>query len=153
MKTWKPILFCLSALIPSLGFAQPANLADAWKDPKFVKSFTGSFLALTEQEPKITEREAELFQELADLLAANQNEQAMNRLAQAVNSAGDPSTVSAALNYTLGNLYLQNSRYAMMQSANTRFPFKNSPTSGAPGRTLAWRAFKRACTIPPSKHS
>jgi tetratricopeptide (TPR) repeat protein len=111
MKTWKLILFCLSALIPSLGFAQPANLADAWKDPKFVESFTGSFLPLTEQEPKITEREAELFQELADLLAANQNEQAMNRLAQAVNSASDPSSVSAALNYTLGNLYLQNSRY------------------------------------------
>jgi tetratricopeptide (TPR) repeat protein len=111
MKTWKPILFCLSAILPSLGFAQPAILSDAWKDPQFVKSFTGSFLPLTEQEPKITEKESELFQELSDLLAANQNVQAMNRLAQAVNSAADPSTVSAALNYTLGNLYLQNNRF------------------------------------------
>lgn len=126
MKNWKLIPLCLAVLLPSITSGQSPILADAWKDPQFVRQFAGSFLPLTDQEPKITEAESALFGELADLLAANQNEQAMDRLAQAVNRAADPSTISAALNYTLGNLYLQNGRFreavTQYETAISKFP-------------------------------
>lgn len=126
MKTWKYSLIGLSCLLPSILFAQAVSLSEAWKDRQFVKQFTGSFLPLTDLEPKITEREGELFQELAELLAANQSEQAMMRLQEVVNRATPDSPVSAALNYTLANLYLQNNKFenavSQYQQAIKKFP-------------------------------
>lgn len=126
MKTWKTTLIGLTALIPTLLFAQAPSLTEAWKDPQFVKQFTGSFLPVTELEPKITEKEAELFQQLSDLLAANQGEQAMSLLAEEVRKAPADSPVSAALNYTLANLYLQNNRFDLAirqyRTAIEKFP-------------------------------
>lgn len=111
MKTWTISLVGLIGLLPHIVSAQERVLTDAWNNPEFVERFAGSFLPLTDQEPKITEKEAGLFQELADLLAANQSVQATEKLASFVRATQDPSSISAALNYTLGNLYLQNSRY------------------------------------------
>lgn len=111
MKIRQLTLFTLSTLVPAWGFAQLANLNEAWNDPQFVEQFAGSFLPLTDQEPKITESESELFQELGDLLATNQNQVALQRLQQTIRSAGDPPP-SAAVNYTYANLLLQSERYA-----------------------------------------
>ncbi|NDV62136.1 tetratricopeptide repeat protein [Puniceicoccales bacterium CK1056] len=126
MKNLKFSLICLLGTLPFGLSAQQMVLTEVWNDPGFVKSFAGSFLPLTDQEPKITEKEADLFKELADLLAINQSVQATEKLASAVRSAADPSTVSAALNYTLANLYLQNGRYAeasgQYQEAIRKFP-------------------------------
>jgi tetratricopeptide (TPR) repeat protein len=110
----KKIQIACAGLLSLLSFtaiAQTGTLTEAWRDPQFVKSFTGSFLPLTEQEPRITEKEAELFQELSTLLGEGRNEEAINRLAAAVRAATAAAPASAALNYTLGNLYLQNARF------------------------------------------
>jgi tetratricopeptide (TPR) repeat protein len=111
MKNWTLSLIGLIGFLPVIVSAQERVLTDAWNNPAFVERFAGSFLPLTDQEPKITEKEAGLFQELADLLAANQSVQATEKLASFVRASADPSSISAALNYTLGNLYLQNARY------------------------------------------
>ena len=126
MNNWKHILLAVSCLTPCLTFAQSAELAQAWKDPGFVNRFAGTFLPLTDQEPKITEKESELFQELTVLLGSNQNDAAINQLAQYIRSSSNPAEVSAALNYTLANLYLQAGRYkeaaTQYQAAIKKFP-------------------------------
>lgn len=120
------LILSLILVVPSLSVGQPQVLADAWRDPGFVERFTKTFLPLTQQEPQITEKEAELFQELADLLGNNQSDAALQQLEQAVRTAQDPSTISAALNYTLANLYLQKGRYEdavrEYQTAINKFP-------------------------------
>lgn len=126
MKTFKTTLLSLCALLPAFLCAQPRILADAWSDPEFVDRFTGSFLPLSETEPKISEAEAELFQELSELLANNQTQAAIARLAEEIRTAAEPDEVSAALHYTLANLYLQNSQFAeavrQYRTAIEKFP-------------------------------
>lgn len=105
-----PLLALL--LTPLLAHPQPRVLEDAWSDRDFVERFTGTFLPLTEQEPKISEEEAELFQELATVLEANDYAQAITRLERRIANAPAEEPVSAALDYTLANLYLQQGRFA-----------------------------------------
>jgi tetratricopeptide (TPR) repeat protein len=127
MKYWKHILIGASCLSFSFTFAQPAELADAWKDPGFVERFTGTFLPLTDQEPSINEKESELFQMLSELLATNQTGAAINQLTQYIRNAPIQEEVSAALNYTLANLHLQagNFQEAMKQYEASIAKFEN----------------------------
>ncbi len=108
MKNWISISLTVACLLPSLLHAQKIDLSDAWADPQFVKQFAGSFLPLTNQEPTITEAEAELFNELGEMLANDQIQASIQRLKEAL--AKEPTEeepMSAALNYTLGNIYIQ----------------------------------------------
>jgi hypothetical protein len=68
MKNWISISLTVACLVPISLQAQKIELSDAWADPQFVKQFAGSYLPLTEQEPKINEDEATLFQQLGELL-------------------------------------------------------------------------------------
>jgi tetratricopeptide (TPR) repeat protein len=124
MKTKQ--LVCLACTFVTAGLsAQPVMLEEAWKDPKFVRAFTDTFLPLTEQEPKITENEAELFTTLGELLEAGNTAEATRQLAAAVQA--NPAEASAALNYTLGNLFLQEGRYeeAIVQYSTAIDKFDN----------------------------
>lgn len=89
-------------------FAQTYPLSEnSWNNPEFVKRFLGSYGVLTEKEPQITTEESEVFQQLGDLLQVNNMQGAINLIL----SAQTPES-SAALDYTLGNLYLQNGDYS-----------------------------------------
>ncbi len=134
MKYWTHILIAAVAATPGLSFSQSPVLAEAWQDAGFVERFKGSFLPLTEQEPKITEKESELLGQLSQLLAANQNDAGLQLLADHVRKAPIADEVSAALNYTLANLYLQTGKYsqavvqyetAIKKFDNFRRAFKN----------------------------
>jgi tetratricopeptide (TPR) repeat protein len=114
--------------------AQDINLADAWKDPQFAKQFVGSFLPLTEHEPKISEKEAELFQALGELLAKDQIAPAIQQLTEALKGGTKEEPVSAALNYTLGNIQIQQGNFpeaikqynlAIKKFPNFRRSYKN----------------------------
>jgi len=111
MKKSIHILLSLTWFCPIFLGAQPEILSDAWSDPDFVERFTSTFLPITDQEPKITENEGELFVELAALLDGEQPQLATQRLEKAVLGETEERPVSAALNYTLGNLYLQEARF------------------------------------------
>lgn len=76
---------------------------NSWQNPEFVERFLGSYGALTELEPQISSAEATLFQNLATQLEAGNPEQAIQMLRQALQPVS-----SAAVDYTLGNLLLQN---------------------------------------------
>lgn len=109
MNNWTKTLLKFACLLPCLVQAQKIDLADAWADPAFVKQFAGSFLPLTDQEPTINEAEAALFGELGELLANDQIQAAIERLTQelARPREEDEEPSSAALNYTLGNIFIQ----------------------------------------------
>ena len=129
MKKSIRIILSLVWLSPVLVTSQPTILSDAWSDPEFVERFTSTFLPLTEQEPKITEKEGELFQELSVLLDGDDPSLATKRLEESVLRETDDDPVSAALNYTLGNLYLQEGRFeeAAFQYERSLKKFKNFP--------------------------
>jgi tetratricopeptide (TPR) repeat protein len=111
MKKTIAYLLGLLCLFSIAAAQQPQYLRQAWQDPGFVERFTHSFLPLAEQEPKVSESEAELFSELAELLDNNQNEQALQRLREAMRTTPAEEGVSAALNYTAANLLLQQGRF------------------------------------------
>lgn len=72
-----------------------------WSNPEFVDRFLGSYGFETSREPKIDSDEAELFEQVA-LLA----ETDMNAAAALIAESLTPES-SAAINYTLANIYLQ----------------------------------------------
>ncbi|MEX0322176.1 MAG: tetratricopeptide repeat protein [Puniceicoccaceae bacterium] len=134
MKNWISISLAVACLTPITLQAQKIELSDAWADPQFVKQFAGSFLPLTDQEPTINEDEGLLFQELGELLANDQVALAIEKLTAAVQKTDEEEPASAALNYTLGNIHIQqgNSELALQQYqvAIKKFPtfrraFKN----------------------------
>jgi tetratricopeptide (TPR) repeat protein len=81
---------------------------NTWTNPDFVKRFLGSYGVLTEKEPQITSDESKVFQTLSTLLAAGDSKGAI----AAVRTAAATPDASAALDYTLGNLYLQAGEFA-----------------------------------------
>lgn len=81
-----------------------------WSNPEFVDRFLGSYGVLTDREPKITTEESEVLQQLPSFLSRNDYVGAINFLSTKMGGLSeDP---SAAMDYTLGNLYLQSNNYA-----------------------------------------
>lgn len=80
---------------------------NSWKNPEFVERFMGSYGVKTEIEPQVTPEEAELFKQMAELLRNGQNAEATTLLRTAITPES-----SAALDYTLGSLLLQNGNHS-----------------------------------------
>ena len=112
----------LGLLLPALGQAQPsfANTLRFWNNPEFVNKFMATYGVKSEVEPKITADEKELFDELIPQIQANPT-QAIATLTQAITPES-----SAALEFTLGNLYVQANDYpkgaTQYRAAIKKFP-------------------------------
>ncbi|MGD1978622.1 MAG: tetratricopeptide repeat protein [Akkermansiaceae bacterium] len=114
----------LTLLVPSL-FAEPIKVSpELFRTPEFRKRFVGSYGFLPEVEPKVDQEEARLIAELAEYLSVGQFKEAEKRLLQFIKERRNPvdpeaeaKDVSAALVFTLGNLYLQNNRPQEAESA------------------------------------
>lgn len=91
----------------ALPFAQAASdgvyplTENSWSNPEFKKRFIGSYGFDLEINPKITSDESELLQQVAEYMTSDPNE------AIRILEAGLTAESSAALEYTIGSLYLQ----------------------------------------------
>ncbi|MEM7385646.1 MAG: tetratricopeptide repeat protein [Verrucomicrobiota bacterium] len=95
------------AATASLAASEPIKFdASVFKDPEFIKEFTGSYGALPEVEPKISEEESTLLIELGELLQTNEKA-AMIRLEQSLTESS-----SAALYYQLGTFHFRSGEAA-----------------------------------------
>jgi tetratricopeptide (TPR) repeat protein len=94
-------LLCLTAILGAQATRGPL-WETSWSNPEFVKRFTGSYGFDSSREPTIDRQEQQLFQEIAPLLEQNNVAAATRRLQESLTPDS-----SAALNYTLGNLYYQ----------------------------------------------
>lgn len=117
--------FCLFALtIPAL-LAEPIKVSPEWfKTPEFRKRFVGSYGFLPEVEPKVDQEEARVIAELSEILETGRFKEAENRLLAFIKARKNPidpeveaKDVSAALVFTLGNLYYQNGQMADAEGA------------------------------------
>jgi len=116
------LVVALGVFLPVLGQAQPsfANTLKFWNSPEFVNKFMATYGVKSEVEPKISVDEKELFDKLIPLIQSNPA-QAITTLVAEINTE-----TSAALEFTLGNLYVQANDYpkAIMQyrAAIKKFP-------------------------------
>ena len=116
------LLLALGLLAPALGQAQPtfAKTMQFWKDPEFINKFMASYGVKSEVEPKINADEKELFDELIPQIQADPT-QAVVMLIEAITPES-----SAALDFTLANLYVQANDYpkavAQYRQAIRKFP-------------------------------
>jgi tetratricopeptide (TPR) repeat protein len=107
MKNSILLLTAVASVFANLAQAQTFPLSsNSWSNPEFVERFLGSYGVLTEKEPQISSEEAELFQSIGEFLNANDYRGAMN----ALRGAAGPEA-SAAIEYTLANLLLQEGDY------------------------------------------
>lgn len=89
-------LFCLSAPLTA------KNPADTlWKDPAFIKSFTGSYGFLAGAEPQVSAEEVEALRDLIDIISVRPKA-AIEQLEQQITA-----DTSAAFDFILANLYFQ----------------------------------------------
>ena len=106
MNISKVLLLCLaSAGHTVVGQVFPLS-ENTWSNPEFVERFRGSYGMDTERTPSITSEEKVVFDAIAPIIASNPSA-AIAQLEASIT----PET-SAALIYTLGNLYLQNGNTA-----------------------------------------
>ena len=116
------LLAALGLWLPALGQAQPsfAKTLQFWNNPEFINKFMATYGVKSEVEPKINADEKELFVKLIPEIQTNPN-QAIATLSAAIT----PET-SAALDFTLGNLYVQANNYpngaASYRAAIKKFP-------------------------------
>ncbi len=88
-------------------FSQTYPLSEnSWSNPEFVDRFLGSYGVLTEKEPEITTDESEVFQMIGSFIDAGNLQGAIDLVKGSITVES-----SAALDYTLGNLYLQNADF------------------------------------------
>ena len=97
----------LCLLLPALGQAQPsfAKTLQFWNNKGFIDRFMATYGVKSEVEPKISADENDLFKELIPLIQSSPN-QAIVKLTEAITPES-----SAALEFTLGNLYVQSNNY------------------------------------------
>ena len=112
----------LGLLLPALGQAQPsfAKTLQFWNNKGFIDRFMATYGVKSEVEPKISADENDLFKELIPLIQSDPN-QAIVKLKESITPES-----SAALEFTLGNLYVQGNNYpqAVIQyrAAIKKFP-------------------------------
>ncbi|MBE2216288.1 MAG: tetratricopeptide repeat protein [Opitutaceae bacterium] len=83
----------------------------SWNNPTFVAAFTGSYGFDTEKTPSITSEEKKVFEQLAPLMASSPD-QAITLLQTTIKPES-----SAALDYTLANLFFQSGKTAEATAA------------------------------------
>ncbi|WOO42715.1 tetratricopeptide repeat protein [Rubellicoccus peritrichatus] len=99
----KKFFYIYLLLVPFILDAQRGPLWEtSWQNPEFIKRFTGSYGFDGPREPTITRDEQQLFTEISQLLKQNNLATASARLQASINADS-----SAALNYTLGNIFFQ----------------------------------------------
>ena len=81
---------------------------NSWDNPEFVERFMGTYGFETKIEPTINDDESRLFDELSALLQAQNRSGAIDLMRNNLTPES-----SAALDYTLGSLYLQNGNYSL----------------------------------------
>lgn len=98
---------CLSGFAPAL--ARPFDpSAWTWDNPEFVRWFTGTYAADGNISPQIDSDEQALFQRIAPLMESDPRAAAGRIQAHIENLEGEDAVdYSAALDYTMGSLYLQ----------------------------------------------
>lgn len=107
----------ISSLILSASFAAPIPVSKAmFKSKEFAKSFAGSYGILSPVEPKVSRGESEILSEIAEFFEQGQFSSAEGKLVSYIKEkqnpvdGSEPSEVSAAMIFVLGNLYFQNDR-------------------------------------------
>ena len=116
---------CLFSLILPAVYGQKVKVSPEWfKTPDFRKKFVGSYGFLPKVEPKVDQEEASFIAELSEVLGAQRFKDAEKRLLTFIKERKNPvnpeveaKDVSAALIFTLGNLYYQNGRLTEAESA------------------------------------
>lgn len=99
--------------LPLTALAQRGPLWEtSWRNPEFIKKFTGSYGFDGPREPTITQQEQILFREVATLIEQNNLGAATMRIQQSITPQS-----SAALDYTLGNLYFQSGQLNAAENA------------------------------------
>lgn len=130
MRFKTSILYAIAAFVSFGNFLSSQSFPlseNDWSNPEFVDRFLGTYAVRSETEPKISTKENELFNEIAGMLNNDQTGEAITRLQEYMteNAQSDPPP-SPALDYTLGNLHLQegNTSEALesYQTAIKRFP-------------------------------
>ena len=109
---------CLFPLLISGLLAEPIKVSPEWfRTTEFRKRFVGTYGFLPEVEPKVDPEEARLIAELSEILSTGRFKEAETRLVAFIKERRNPvdpdseaKGVSAALIFTLGNLYYQNGR-------------------------------------------
>lgn len=115
MKKLTTLLFigCLPALgLTGQTFPNMELTRSFWTSPTFIQEFMGTYGFDGEKEPKVSQEEGAIFQQIIPLVTAGQEQQAITLLQ--ANIQGDS---SAALDFTLGNLYLQTGQNSRAQRA------------------------------------
>lgn len=90
---------------------QPEFLRGFWSDPQFVERFLGSYGFAGSEEPTITAQERDLLRRLVELIPED-----LAAAAALLERSLRPDS-SAALDFTLGNLYFQLDRYDAAQQS------------------------------------
>lgn len=107
MKKKSALVFVGMISVTYLSFCQTYPLSEnSWSNPEFVERFVGSYGVLSGKEPQITSTESELFTEIGTFMESNN----VNGAIQVLRNAQGPEA-SAAIDYTLGNIMLQEGNY------------------------------------------
>lgn len=112
--------FCYLLLGLSSLFAEPLKVSpELFRTPEFKQRFVGSYGILPAVEPKVDQEEAGVIAELSEILSLGRFDEAEKHLLGFIqerknptDGSGEARDVSAALIFTLGNLYYQNGRIA-----------------------------------------
>ncbi len=104
-------------MIITVAGARPIPVSAAhFRSEDFIKQFTGSYGILSPVEPRVTRQENEILAEVAEQFAEGKFSSAESKLIDFINlkknpvDGSEPSEVSPALIFVLGNLYFQNDR-------------------------------------------
>jgi Flp pilus assembly protein TadD len=103
---WFILLFVIGFFIQSFGQSQPSFLEKSqqfWKSEEFINKFMATYGVKSEVEPKINAEEKKLFNDLIPVIQQDPG-MAISILQGKINTQS-----SAALEFTLGNLYAQTS--------------------------------------------
>ena len=100
---WFVLLFVIGFCVPSFAQAQSSflNMNQFWNSQEFVNKFMATYGVKSEIEPKINSEEKELFNELIPVIQQDP-QKAISMLSEKIDAQS-----SAALEFTLGNLYTQ----------------------------------------------
>ncbi len=115
MKKLTTLLFigCLPILaLSGQTFPNMELTRSFWTGPTFIQEFMGTYGFDGEKEPKVSQEEGAIFQQIIPLVTAGQEQQAITLL-----QANIMADSSAALDFTLGNLYLQSGQFSRAERA------------------------------------